>query len=243
MPTIGSGITIGAGVSLSRGVVQDSLVMDLNTNAALSYPGSGASWFDTSRSKLVMAGNASYISSGVTGAVSGVTWSTATTDILNTDIHSIFFVIRFNSTVTYPNGTTGNWEQIFSYNGGGSDRSPGIWRYPTQRYIHWRYDPANTGIDFAPNNIGASGPEFAINTWYYVGVTKNGGTATCYVNGTNLGSTSVANPKTAGTSPVYLYPYYTNPLANINNILIYSKVLTDAEVGQNFAAVRTLYGI
>lgn len=242
MPTL-NGITLGSGITVSPGVVQDSLVMDLNSNAALSYPGSGVNWFDTSRSKLVMSGNASFISSGANGAVSGITWSTATTDILNNDFHSIFFMIRFNSSVTYPNGTTGSWEQIFSYNGGGSDRSPGIWRYPSQRYIHWRYDPANTGIDFAPNNIGASGPEFAINTWYYVGVTKNGGTATCYVNGTNLGSTSVANPKTAGTSPVYLYPYYTNPLANINDILIYSKVLTDAEVSQNFAAVRSIYGI
>jgi hypothetical protein len=227
---------------MSTGVTQDSLVMDLNSNAAVSYPGSGANWFDTSRSKLTMSGNASYISSGVNGAVSGVTWSTATTDILNNDLHSIFFMIRFNSSVAYPNGYTNTWEQIFSYNSGGSDRSPGVWRYPSARYIHWRYDPNNTGADFGPTSIG-SGAEFAINTWYYVGVTKNGGTATSYVNGNSLGTQPVSNPKTAGTSPVYLYPYYTNPLANINNILIYNKVLTAAEVSQNFAAVRGLYGI
>ena len=76
-----------------------------------------------------------------------------------------------------------------------------------------------------------------------MGVTKDGGTATSYVNGVSLGTQGVSNPKTAGTSPVYLYPYYTNPLANINNILIYNKVLTATEVAQNFAAVRGLYGI
>jgi hypothetical protein len=243
MPTIGAGITLGAGITTSFGVVQDSLVLDLNTNATLSYPGSGATWFDTSRSKLNMSGNASFISSGSAGIVSGATWSTATTDILNNDIHSIFFMIRFNSTGTYPSGTTGGWEQIFSYNSAGSDRSPGVWRYPSQRYIHWRYDPGNSGTDFGPDSIGGPGTEFAINTWYYVGVTKNGGTATSYVNGVNLGTQSVSNPKTAGNSPVYLYPYYTNPLANLNNLLIYNKVLSNAEVSQNFSAIRGIYGI
>lgn len=243
MPTINSGAVIGPGVSITTGIVQSGLVMDLNTNATLSYPGSGASWFDTSQSKLVMTGNASYISTGTNGVVSGATWSTATTDILNTDTHSIFFMIRFNSSASYPNGYTGGWEKIFGYNGGGSDRSPGIWRFPSSRYIHWRYDPNNSGCDFGPNSIGGPGAEFNINTWYYVGVTKNGGTATSYSNGTNLGTQSVSNPKTAGTSPVYLFEYYTNPLANINNIVIYNRVLSDAEVTQNFQAVRGLYGI
>jgi hypothetical protein len=243
MPTIGSGITLGPGITTTQGVVQDSLVMDLNSNATLSYPGAGANWFDTSPSKLVMGGNASYISSGVNGAVSGATWATATTDILNNNFHSIFFMIRFNSSGSYPSGTTGGWEQIFAYYGGGSDRTPGVWRFPSQRYIHWRYDPGNSGCDFGPDSIGGPGAEFAINTWYYVGVTKDGGTATSYVNGVSLGTQGVSNPKTAGTSPVYLYPYYTNPLANINNILIYNKVLTATEVAQNFTAVRGLYGI
>jgi hypothetical protein len=243
MPTLGPGITIGPGITTSFGVSQNSLVLDLNTNATLSYPGSGASWFDTSPSKLVMSGNGSFISSGANGLVSGATWSTATTDILNNDLHSIFFMIRFNSTGTYPSGTTGGWEQIFSYNSSGSDRSPGVWRYPSQRYIHWRYDPGNSGTDFGPDSIGGPGTEFALNTWYYVGVTKNGATATAYVNGTNLGTQTVSNPKTAGTSPVYLYPYYTNPLANLNNLLIYNRVLSNAEVSQNFTAIRGIYGI
>lgn len=243
MPTISSGISIGAGIVISRGVVQDNLVLDLNTNSAVSYPGSGASWFDTSRSKLVMSGNASYISSGVNGIAAGVTWSSATTDILNTDTHSIFFMIKFNSNVTYPNGTSGSWDKIFGYNAGGSDRSPGIWRFPSNRYIHWRYDPGNSGCDFGPDNIGGPGTEFTANTWYYVGVTKNGATATSYVNGTNLGTQTVSNPKTAGTSPIYLTDSFTSGLVNLNNLLVYNAVLTNSQVSQNFEAIRGLYGI
>lgn len=243
MPTIGSGVTLGAGITVSQGIVQSGLVLDLNTNSGLSYPGSGGNWYDTSPTKLVASGSAAFIVSGTSGLVSGSTFSTATTDILNTDTHSIFFMIRFNSSAGFPNGYTGGWEKIFGYNAGGSDRSPGIWRYPSARYIHWRYDPGNSGCDFGPNSIGGPGTEFNINTWYYVGVTKNGGTGTAYVNAVNLGGQSVSNPKTAGTSPIYLYEYYTNPLSNINNIVIYNRVLSDAEITQNFTAVRGLYGI
>ena len=243
MPIIGPGITVGNGITVDRGVVQDGLVLDVNTNASASYPGSGSSWYDTSSSKLTFSGNASYISSGTSGIVSGATWSTAATSILNTDTHTILFMIKFNSSVTYPNGYTGSWEKIFGYPAGGSDRTPGIWRYTSSRYIHWRYDPSNTGCDFAPNNIGASGAEFSLNTWYYIGVTKNGATGTAYVNGVNLGGQTVSNPKTAGTAPVYLFESYTNPLANLNNLVIYNRVLSDTEVAQNFAAVRSLYGI
>ncbi len=238
--TIAGGVTIG---TASVALVTDGLVLNYDSTELSSYPGSGETWFDTSASKLDSTGSASYISSGITGIVSGATWSTPTTSILNTDTHSIFFMIRFNSSGSYPNGYTGGWEKIFAYNCGGSDRSPGVWRYPSSRYLHWRYDPANSGCDFGPDNIGGPGVEFNVNTWYYVGVTKNGGTATSYVNGVNLGTQGVSNPKTAGTSPVYLFEYYTNPLANLNNLLIYNTVLTDSQVTQNFTAIRTRYGI
>ena len=242
MPTIEPGITVGPGITTTYGTSQLGLVTDTNTNSTLSYS-SGATWRDTSASKLIFSGNASYINSGANGIVSGASWSTASTSVLNTDTHSIFFMIRFNSSVTYPNGYTGSWEKIFSYNAGGSDRTPGVWRYPSNRYLHWRYDPANTGADFGPNNIGGPGTEFTVNTWYYVGVTKNGATATSYSNGVNLGTQTVANPKTAGSAAIILFEYYTASLANLNNLLIYNRVLSDAEVLQNFNSIRGVYGI
>lgn len=242
MPIIGSGITIGPGITTTYGASQLGLVTDINTNSTLSYS-SGATWRDTSASKLVFTGNASYIGTGANGITSGASWSSASTSILNTDTHSIFFMIRFNSSATYPQGYTGAWEKIFSYNAGGSDRTPGVWRYPSNRYLHWRYDPANTGADFGPNSISGPGTEFTVNTWYYVGVTKNGPTAISYSNGVNLGSQTVANPKTAGSAAIILFEYYTASLANLNNLVIYNRVLSDAEVLQNFNSIRGVYGI
>lgn len=168
------------------------------------------------------------------------TVSTNSSAILNTDTHSVFFFIRFNSTGTYPNGYSGNWDMIFQYAAGGSDRTPGVWRFPSQRFIHWRYDPGNTGCDFGKNS---SNQDFDINTWYYVGVTKNGSTATMYVNGESVGTASVANPKTSGNAPVTLYPYYPQDLSTMGPCQVYNRVLTSDEVFTNFNAMRGRFGI
>jgi hypothetical protein len=225
-------------------IVTNGLTMCCDTLDKNSYPGTGAVWYDLSGNALNATGNSSYISS--TGITSGVSFTTPTTGILNTDTHSVFFMIKFNSSGTYPNGTTGGWEKIFSYNAGGSDRSPGVWRYPSNRLIHWRYDPSNTGVDFSSTLAGdyfVGGTEFVLNTWYYVGVTKNGATATAYVNGIRVGSNTVSNPKTAGTATIIINEGYTNPLNNINCLTVYNRVLTPNEVFQNYSIKKTRFGI
>lgn len=168
---------------------------------------------------------------------------TSTTDssaILNTDSHSVFFMIRFNTTAAYgSNGYSGNWDMIFQY-APSTDRSPGVWRYPTERKIHWRYDPNNTGCDFG---VDSAGNQFAIDTWYYVGVTKNGATAKSYVNGVEVVTSTVSNPKTAGNASVTLFPYYPQDLATMGLCQIYDRPLSADEVSQNFNAIRGRYGL
>jgi len=168
--------------------------------------------------------------------------STDSSAILNNDIHSIFFMIRFNTTSTYGNnGYSGSWDMIFQYAAPGTDRSPGIWRFPSERYLHWQYDPGNTGINYGPN--GSDGTQFDINKWYYVGVTKNNASGIAYVNGKQVSTGVLANPKTAGNAPVTLFPYYPQDLASMGLCQIYNRALSAAEVEQNFNAIRGRYGI
>jgi hypothetical protein len=224
--------------------VTNGLVLSLDAGISTSYPGSGATWFDLSGNNLNASGNASYINSS--GITSGASFSTATTSILNNDLHSVFFMVKFNSSGTYPNGTTGNWEKIFSYNAGGSDRSPGVWRYPSNRLIHWRYNPDNSGIDFSSTLAGAyfvGGTEFTLDTWFYVGVTKNGGTATAYVNGYSVGSNTVSNPKQSGTAAIIVNESYTNPLNNLNSLKVYNRVLSASEVLQNYIVIKRRFNL
>ncbi len=179
----------------------------------------------------------------LTSYASTTTAQTDSSSILNTDTHSIFFTIRFNTTSAYgSNGYSGNWDMIFQFAAGGSDRTPGVWRWPSERSLHWRYDPSNSGCDFGKTAAGTGYP-FDIDTWYYVGVTKNGATATMYVNGKSVGTSSVSNPKTSGNATVTLFPYYPQDLATMGLCQVYDRVLSDDEVFTNFAAIRGRFGI
>ena len=219
-------------------IIQNGLQLYLDAGNVKSYPGSGTAWKDLSINKNNASGTAANISS--TGAIAGASWTTSSTSILNTDFHSIFFMLKINSSGTYPQGYTGAYQKMFSYNAGGGDRSPSVWLYPSERKLHWRYDPGNTGADFSSDSIGTP---FALNTWYYVGVTKNGSSALSYVNGVNVGSSTVANPKTAGNTAVIVNEGYTNPLNNINCVMVYDRVLSATEISDNFNALRSRFAI
>jgi hypothetical protein len=179
------------------------------------------------------------------GYGSGSAWSTASTSLLNTDIHTIMFWIKFNSSTAYPTGAYGNWEKIFGYNPAGTDRSPGIWRYPSFRKLHWRYDPGNSDADFSVLAMGGydnpTGGEFELDTWYNVCVSKNGATATSYVNGIKLGTATVSNPKTSGNATINLMEGYTSSSAQMDGVMVYNRALSDAEVLQNHNALKGRY--
>lgn len=228
-------------VKYRPGIVTGDLALALDAYNPRSYPGSGSTWYDLSGNRLHMACNASYLSS--TGLTSGASASTATTDILNTDSHTICFAIKFMGTGTYPNGYTNGWEKIFSFNAGGSDRTPSMWRYPSEVSVHWRYDPGNTGSDFNNSVPFNSAGQFPLNTWFYICCTKNGVNTTVYKNGSLHDTGTVASPKTQGTAAVTLFEYYTASMAQIGCLQIYRRPLSATEIAQNFTAIRGNYGI
>jgi len=209
-------------VTYNASIITDGLKLCYDTYSVKSYPGSGTVLYDVSGNAL----NAT-LSSAITGGVltSGRSATSPVTSILNTDFHSIFFFVRFNTTATYgSNGYSGSYDKIFSFNAGGSDRSPAIWRHPNERTLHWRYDPANTGCDFA-KALG-TGSQFDIDKWYYVGVVKNGSSATSYVNGVNIGAQTVAYPKTAGTASIIVYESHPTDIISIGCLHIYDRLLS-----------------
>jgi hypothetical protein len=230
--------------SYSQNIVTDGLVLYLDARKKESYPGTGKIWYDLSPTGLNLTGVRDTGISSIDGVNSlGGAWTSASTSILNDDTHSIFFNIKFNSTELRQQASSGNWEKIFGYTPTGTDRSPGIWRWPSNRYIHWKYDPANTGAEyFNLTSVGASaGTEFVLNTWYYIGVVKNAGTMYYYVNGVNIGNTVAANPKTSGNSTISIFPDYTFSSSNVDNVQIYSRPITDAEVASNYEASKNRF--
>jgi hypothetical protein len=238
--------------------VTSSLGLYVDTNVVTSLSAASTTWTDISGNGLNATSTSSAYISPANGFSSSLTntaypFSTATTGLLNTDTHTISFFIKFNSTTTYPSGTSGNWDKIFGYDPSGTDRSPGIWRWPSNRYIHWRYDPSNTG-----NNIGPTGTtgdttpatEFDLDTWWHITGTKNGGTFTVYINGVNSGSyANISATKTAGTSAINILEGYTQGASNIgasvqiDGVMVYNRVLSNQEVAQNYNALAGRYSL
>jgi hypothetical protein len=248
----GSGIVIvryngpqaasGGTYSFSNGVSYHTFTSS-GTFTPYTADGTGTTWYDVSGNGLNAATAKFYTAHGgrdqkaLRSDANDV--DTPSTSLLNTDYHSIFMIIRFIATSSYPDAHTGSWQQFFGFYGGGSDRTPGVWRYPSNRIIHWRYDPSNSGCDFL-DYYGAG--EFAVNRDYFIGVTKNGSTATPYVDGVAVpiySGGSVSNPKTAGNSVIRMFDYYTSEIMEIKGLWIYNRALSAAEVRQNYNAIRT----
>jgi len=231
MNALGAPSSRGTRVGAVPSIATAGLVLHLDATNLSSYPGSGNTWFDLSPSGLNATGTAPLSGNALQN---NTPYVTASTSILNTDIHSIFFSVRLS-------GFSGTWDKIFGYEPPGTDRSPGIWRYPTNNTIHWRYDLGNTDSDFTSTATGpypSPGTEFAVNTWYYVGVSKNGGTTSVYVNGNKLGDrTGLANPKVAGNAPIGLFPAYSIA-AQMRHVHIYNRVLGDSEVLSNYNIIK-----
>lgn len=224
-------------------ISNNKLAVCLDATNIKSYPGSGNIWYDISGNNRHFTGNASFIDS-VNGIRSGATWtlpSASVGNIMNTDTHSVFFIIRYNSTGTFPQAHTGSWNKIFEHTGSSGDRSPGVWRYPSNRRIHWRYNPSNTGIDFG--DPAGSGGDFIINQWYYIGVTKNNSDTRAYLNGQQTTTATTSFPKQTGVTNINLFPGYPADIANIVYLTIYDRVLNASEIYQNYVALRKKYGV
>ena len=216
-------------------IITNGLVLFLYGGDVSSYPRTGSIWYDVSTNNYT-ATNATF-ELGSNGRYSlssnGNDTDIASSSILNNDTHTIEFLLKFKSNGSFPNGYTGSWEQFFGYYGGGTDRSPGIWRWPSERRIHWQYDPNNSGIQIGKNS---SYDQFDLNTYYFVSVTKNGSSAIAYVNGTQVATSSVSNPKTSGNSIIRFFDYYSSGLMEIQMCRIYNRPLSDQEILTNYNA-------
>lgn len=241
-----------------------SLGLYVDTNVSTSLSTASTTWTDISGNGLNATSTSSSYISPANGFSSSLTntaypFSTATTGLLNTDTHTISFFIKFNSTTTYPSGSSGNWDKIFGYDPSGTDRSPGIWRFPSNRIIHWRYDPGNTGHNIGPygsglpNGTDTNNPltEFDLDTWWHVCASKNGTTFKVYINGVlqTQDSTVLVASKTAGTSAINILEAYNQGASNIgasvqvDGVMVYNRVLSDQEVAQNYNALAGRYSL
>ena len=246
--TTGGLLKIGYGstpkvVRLVPQIVTSGLVLLLDAGDQASYPGSGTTWTDLSGN-----GNNGTLTSGPTysSADGGSLVFDGTDDYVidssttNIPVGSSSRTIEF---WVYPKGDTNN----FVVNGtGGAGTGNQIYAVLFYNISGTRY-LFTDGIN-GTNNLTISGAQLpTLNVWSHVVFGNSGQSYFYYVNGVlQKSGTFPVNLNTVGQK--YLIGRRTDVVhntmnANMARVSIYNVALSEAEITQNFEALRSIYGV
>lgn len=234
----------------TKGVVQANLVYSLDAGVTQSYPGSGSTWTDLTTNSI----NATVSNGTFTSEYGGglVTANTATFITIGAQAVNSKLSFTQNFTIEQvfkPSGYQANnyfslTNQLFAKG------TASTYNYATELLTDTQVTFIKRGSAEPLQYHSFTVPSMInqINVLTFV-VTSNT-TVTCYMNGANIGSMAITG---AGIAPVANDPTYIAPditgadetvfKGTYYSCRIYNKALSEAEVKQNFNAIRDRYGI
>jgi hypothetical protein len=214
-------------------IVQQGLVLNLDAGNPYSYAGAGTTWFDTS-------GN-SYNST----LTNGPTYSNDNGGVIafdGVDDYSVSSVASITDS-----STLGLWIKAASYAGNkipisidGTNYGSGPNLYFTNNVITW-----NIG-DSANNPFSNS--SYPDSNWHYIVVTNDSSTnAKLYIDGVLIGTALYRSTLSSGSNNFWIARFHGDNNYTINarmgSIQLYNRVLTAAEVLQNYNATKGRFGL
>ena len=250
----------GGGGGGASGLVTDGLILNLDSTNTSSYPGTGTVWSDLSGEgnhfdlvngptfstddggTIITDGTNDYIKSqGNIDEVNAANSTFAYVKCTELDSHlsggnynTLVFSKAFNS-AAYNNidirflATTSQWS-TYSY---------------MSIYVHLRNATTTLlGYEYGWNFTPV--PQILEDQWYYIGFTTDGtsgGDVNMYVNGVNVGSFTLSGERTPTTTKptVLANDSWSRSLGmpgSNRNYHQYTKELSDAEVLQNYNAIK-----
>ena len=224
------------GLAHSPRIVRDGLVLYLDAANIKSYPGSGTTWTDISGKDydgtLI---NGPTFSSDNLGCV--------VFDGSNDTVHGVHnSELNLRNDVTVEcwfrrTGSRGDWVRVFG-KGDSTNRTYGLWYHVNSNYfLYQRYGPSSF-------NVLPTIP-VVLNKWYHMVGTSSGSTHTLYVNGVNMGTVSNSTTFHSSSNP-YIVGYgniHSTHIGNVSNCRIYNRGLSEAEVKQNYNALKGRFGL
>ena len=229
------------GLGHSPSIVRDGLVLYLDAANSKSYPGSGTTVFDlTSRNNNTTLINGVGYDSTTLGSLvfDGINDYVQTTTSIGADLTGNFtfsiWAIRLGNSTTSIGGLIGN-----------------LWHTSlTGASIYFRNNNTQIEIQTADGTARTSytltNPVSNLNWSNYV-LTNSAGLVSVYVNGilidsrARIISPSSTRPITIGRWAGSYSQYVLN--GKISNAQVYNKALTEAEIKQNFNALRGRFGV
>lgn len=219
-------MSLGHGSSIAKG----GLVLQLDAANTKSYPSSGASWYDISGSNYVstLFGSPTYTTQPANLSFNGST-QYATITSAGPSVAATASVTQ--EAVVYTSTRTGT---LFCRGRSGISFNYGM-VLGTSLYFR------NTNSDYSVT------PNLLANTWYHLAIVTNNSGSTGYINGIKQ-NTVAYTTTTNSIDEICIARRSTNSATeyfngNIAVIRVYHRLLSDAEILQNFEALRGRYGI
>ena len=217
-------------------IVRDGLVLYLDAANTKSYPGSGTTWTDISGK-----GYDGTLTNGPTfnsDYVGNIVFD-GSNDFV-TGVHNSELNLRNDVTVECwfrRTGGASNWVRIFG-KGNSSNRTYGLWYHVNSNYfLYQRYGPSSFNVMPTKSVV--------LNTWYHMVGTSSGSNHTLYLNGVNVGTASNSSTFHSSTDPykVGSFDDSYHHIGDVSNCRIYNRGLSEAEVKQNYNALKSRFGL
>ena len=250
---IGSGVTIGSGITIngevSNSIITDSLFLHLDASNSESYPGSGTTWYDlTANNNDATINGATYSSTDggifeLDGSNDNISIPHVSSLSLSTSAQRTIQVwvkidalpalntqIPVFGKLSSSFGFDGYWSGLFS-NGG-------VVRCVTN----------GTAVQRVSNSTST----VSIDNWYLFTfisqITSTSNTTKVYINETEYITNAHGSDSYNETNPLYLGYIGAGVSSNYLNGKIgacyfYTKGLTASEVSQNYNATKTRFGL
>lgn len=221
-------------VFYSPNIVRDGVKLCLDAGNERSYAGSGTTWTDQSG----QGNNCSFSSTP--------TWNSSGYFTFNGTSH--YGTITNNSTLDFSSEQTLMIVMRHSYTSG--RRNP--WNQAYAGYGTWTHEDGNTISQYFGDGGGDNSPYIGIssattprNVWNVMCATRNTSQHKWYINGSLSSTTSHSYGVLTTTSANILigYGYAGYWQGDMAMVLAYTRALSDAEVFQNYNAIRTRFGL
>jgi hypothetical protein len=213
--------------------VTNGLVLCLDAGNAKSYPGTGATWTD-------LSGNGN-----IGTLTNGPTYSSANGGSIVFDGTNDWASFSSNSSYNVGTGDFSAFCWMKSSNKGDFQTLLSLDNIATGNGILF-YTAATSGVfrTWVGGSVRNGSIDICNNAWNFVGVTRNSGTVTQYIN--SVSNVTFASPGSVNANQnlrlgSYGTGYYLN--GNIAHASIYNRALTAAEIQQKFNALRGRFGI
>jgi len=218
-------------------IIEDGLVLALDAANTKSYGGSGTTWSDLSGN-----GNDGTLTNGPTFSSDnlGCIVFDGSDDRVD-GVHNSELNLTNDLTVECWFRRTGgrsDWVRVFG-KGDYSNRTYGLWYHDNSNYFLYQRYGGSSNMNIMSNK------SVVLNTWYHMVGTSSGSNHTLYVNGVNVETASDSSTFYSSSDP-YKVGYgnaHLTHIGNVSNCRVYNRGLSEAEIKQNFNALRRRFGI